>query len=872
MYVSELFRREWRSAPLVWVFIVIALAEPLLGFGPSLTSLDRSAAPRSGRVIIAGSGFGAARNDGNVEIAGAPAHITRWMDTQIVAYVPESTPLGLQPVRVVTQSGASTTVTLNVTARPSGTGRVKWRFVADSDYFNHRPTVDVDGTIYAADLANLYALTPDGGLKWIYRAPGGAGYAPPAVGADGTVYLGTTTLVGSNWAGAIVAVRPDGSELWRFSQPPGSTGGLLAGPSIGPDGNIYAVTEIYGLGFFALSPTGRLLFSTGQFGERGNHGQEIVFTPSAAHFAVDTSLYKYSLGGTKLFQAPAAYPATQHQPAVGPGGNVYVHTFPIGVGLGLGAYTPKGALAWNFYEFPGNVQTHPDVGLDGTVYMGRNLSTLLALDGNGQVRWRYTDNARLFEQGPVVEPLNRFLVVPGRDGYGQPGFIFNIGTDGVPLWREYLPDENGAQDSGQVVASTRARFTPNGDTVYFGTNILGLDGFNAHSYLYALNASDVEPAPNTPPAVTLTSPTSGSAFTAPASVALSATASDAEGAVTKVQFYAGTTLIGEDTTAPYAMTWSNVAAGAHVLVAKATDAAGATATSNAIGVTVAAGVALKTLTATPAQLVGGKPVRVTIGLSAPAPPAGLTISLRSSNDSVLPVPASITVPAGASTAALLVTAAPVAGNTAVTLEANYGGVIRRSVVAVVPPSLTRLSLPASVTGGKGLKGTVTLNGPAPAGGVTAALSSAAPTLLTVPANVTIPAGATTASFNVQTVAVASNTPAVVTATNAGVHVTDTLTLLPPALASTVVAPRMVIGGASATLTMTLDVAAPAAGVTLALTSSSAGIAAVPATVQVPGGQRSVSVPVLTSRVAGPSAVTLSATARTTKSTTLTVTP
>jgi outer membrane protein assembly factor BamB len=530
---------------------------------PTISSLDTTTATRSGRLIINGTGFGATREGSTVIIGGHSAHVTRWMDTQVVAYVPDETALGPTTVRLATPAGDSNAVSITVTTRPASSGRVKWRFVADSDYFNHRPSVGGDGTIYAADLANLYALTPEGGLKWIYRAPGGAGYAPPALGLDGTIYLGTSLLTGGNWAGGIVAVFPDGTEKWRFGQPAGSTGGLLAGPNVGPDGNIYAVSEIEGLGFFALSPSGKLLFATGRFGERGNHGQEIVFGSNQAYFGVDTSLYGYSLNGTRRFQVPAAFPQTQHQPAVGPNGNVYVHTFPIGVGLSLGSYTAAGSSAWNFYEFPGNVQTHPDVGPENTIYMGRNLSTLLALQPAGTVQWRYVDTDRILDHGPIVEPLNRFLLIPGRDGNGKPGFVLSVDTDGTPRWRQYLPDENGALDYGQVVASTRARFTADGDTAYVGTNILGIDGFNAHSYLYALDTSSEGTPINAPPQVTLTGPTAGSTFTAPASIVVAATASDSDGTVTKVEFYSGSTLIGADTSAPYAVTWANVPAGTY---------------------------------------------------------------------------------------------------------------------------------------------------------------------------------------------------------------------------------------------------------------------------------------------------------------------
>ena len=91
---------------------------------------------------------------------------------------------------------------------------------------------------------------------------------------------------------------------------------------------------------------------------------------------------------------------------------------------------------------------------------------------------------------------------------------------------------------------------------------------------------------NSPPTVTLTQPADGASFTAPATMGLSATASDTDGTVTKVEFFNGVTKLGEDTTAPFGFTWSGVGAGSYTLTARATDDLGATATSAPSRITV----------------------------------------------------------------------------------------------------------------------------------------------------------------------------------------------------------------------------------------------------------------------------------------------
>ena len=85
--------------------------------------------------------------------------------------------------------------------------------------------------------------------------------------------------------------------------------------------------------------------------------------------------------------------------------------------------------------------------------------------------------------------------------------------------------------------------------------------------------------------MSLTSPTNGASFTSPAKISLAATASDPDGTVIRVEFFNGTTKLSEDTTAPYTAQWNTGAAGTYTLIARATDNAGATASSQ-VAITV----------------------------------------------------------------------------------------------------------------------------------------------------------------------------------------------------------------------------------------------------------------------------------------------
>jgi regulation of enolase protein 1 (concanavalin A-like superfamily) len=95
----------------------------------------------------------------------------------------------------------------------------------------------------------------------------------------------------------------------------------------------------------------------------------------------------------------------------------------------------------------------------------------------------------------------------------------------------------------------------------------------------------------TSPTVVITSPVNSASFTAPATVPITATATAGAGAtITKVDFFAGTTLVGTATAAPYTVNWTNAAAGNYSLTAQVTDTLGRSATSTPVSITVMAGV------------------------------------------------------------------------------------------------------------------------------------------------------------------------------------------------------------------------------------------------------------------------------------------
>lgn len=94
---------------------------------------------------------------------------------------------------------------------------------------------------------------------------------------------------------------------------------------------------------------------------------------------------------------------------------------------------------------------------------------------------------------------------------------------------------------------------------------------------------------NAPPAVTLTGPAADTTVTASTAVNLLATATDADGTVLAVDFRDGTTVIGTDSTSPYAFGWTPTLTGAHTITARATDDDGSSTISGSRTITVTGG-------------------------------------------------------------------------------------------------------------------------------------------------------------------------------------------------------------------------------------------------------------------------------------------
>jgi hypothetical protein len=90
-------------------------------------------------------------------------------------------------------------------------------------------------------------------------------------------------------------------------------------------------------------------------------------------------------------------------------------------------------------------------------------------------------------------------------------------------------------------------------------------------------------------------PANGESFKAGASIAITASAKVVNGSISKVEFYQGSTKLGESTNYPYSFIWNNVSAGNYILTARAYDQTDIPAVSEGIPVRVSSSESIQKL-------------------------------------------------------------------------------------------------------------------------------------------------------------------------------------------------------------------------------------------------------------------------------------
>ncbi len=321
-----------------------------------------------------------------------------------------------------------------------GAGTLRWR-CAIGGYVNSSPAVGPDGTVYIGSSDGyLYAVSPAGTLKWRHPT-GGQVWSSAAVANDGTVYFGSNDS-------CLYAVNAAGALKWRYQ----TDGPVGSSPAIAADGSVYVGSNDGYL--YAFSPGGTLKW-------RYPAGGAVVSSPAVGpdgtvfFGAENCYLYAVSPAGA-LAWSYRANGAIGSSPAIGADGTVYVGSIDGSVHAVSAAGTPV-------WQCPANChRASPAIAADGTVYVGSIDNVVCAIGPGGSVRWRYPTGGYV-TSCPAVAADGTVYVTSWS------GHLYAVRPDGTLAWQ---------YETGDYVAAAPALAADG--TVYVASN---------DNYLYALNGA-----------------------------------------------------------------------------------------------------------------------------------------------------------------------------------------------------------------------------------------------------------------------------------------------------------------------------------------------------------------------------------------------
>ncbi len=357
--------------------------------------------------------------------------------------------------------------------------RILWRFEMDSAISGFEVSVGPDGTIYTSDNTKLYALHPGGLIKWTRALVAELAFSTSIdFLADGTILTGTDS--------SVVALHPDGTTKWTFTFDISQLNTHIeVGPSVGPDGNIYAVTGIggtgTGLGAFSLTPDGTL-----RWNDPGNPalapinsstGGPVLFTQNRLIFPFRivgsgaNRVYGYDFDGNQTLYVDFTCTGI---PRTDP-----LNRLLIASACGIEAMEQDGNESFWTVQF-GAVNLAPAIGADATAYAAQWFGDVNAINPDGSIQWTSSTATDAFRLLAARQDVSR-LVYSGATTFGVPDFVSGVDTqDGTLLWTVNLATIN-AHNEG--VWTHLAPTSADGSVVYFNTRFTSN---GAPGALYAL--------------------------------------------------------------------------------------------------------------------------------------------------------------------------------------------------------------------------------------------------------------------------------------------------------------------------------------------------------------------------------------------------
>ena len=310
------------------------------------------------------------------------------------------------------------------------------------------PAVGPDGTVYVGSNDNsFYAFSSSGALKWSYTAGNVFDTSSAAIGPDGTVYAGCTD-------GNVYAFNTAGSVKWTFTVPtptnPALDNSLDSSPALGPDGTLYIHADDGNL--YALTSAGALKWTFPVAGF--SYAAPTIAPDGTIYIGTDGGLfYAVTPAGSQkwVFTAPVSGESIYSAAAIDAQGNVYFGTL-TGNFYSLNS---SGALRWT-YPVGDGITSAPALA-NGLVYFGGYDGNLYALTTAGSLSWKFQMGTQVRASAPAVD-ANGIVYIGCYDHN-----VYAVGPGGA-LVRTYASDD--VIRSSPAIAGTMLYFGSEDHKVY----------------------------------------------------------------------------------------------------------------------------------------------------------------------------------------------------------------------------------------------------------------------------------------------------------------------------------------------------------------------------------------------------------------------
>jgi subtilisin family serine protease len=284
----------------------------------------------------------------------------------------------------------------------TSTGTKKWSFTTgESGIIGASPAVGSDGTVYIGGTDKIfYALNGASGTKKWSVTAGTAISSTAAIGADGTIYFRDDTK--------LYALSANGSLRWTFDLA-GSTDGTYCSPAIGADGTLYVGTN--GGAFYAVKDNGGSSVSQKW---KFTANDDIFTSPSVA---ADGTIYFATLSGTVYALTDNGSSASQKWAWTVPNNNSVTSSIAIGAdgSLYFAAYdrslyalTSSGTRKWAFILGDEVRASSPAIAADGTVYVGCYDGKVYGVSSSGSLARVFT-TAKTIRSSPVIAGTRLYI-------------------------------------------------------------------------------------------------------------------------------------------------------------------------------------------------------------------------------------------------------------------------------------------------------------------------------------------------------------------------------------------------------------------------------------------------------------------------------